>query len=482
MAEAEAMYRDILDSEPQHADALHLLGVLSGQMGRKLDAVDFIRRSISLRPDHAEAHKNLGVALKDSGQIADAIAAYRQAIALQPGYAEAHKNLGSALYQSGLFEDAIAAYREAIALRPDFAEAHSNLGAALRSAGRLEEAVASSRQAIALKPNHPDAHNNLANALHDQRRSKEAIEAYRAALRLRPDLAAGWYNLGIALNATGQYKEAIDAYRKAVEMKPDHAGAFGNLAHALKALGRTDEAIAAYRKAIALNPDSPDWQHVLAALTGEHSPTTTPASYVRSLFDSYAGEFEEHLAGQLHYRVPELLREAIVSLEPDRTFDTLDLGCGTGLCGAQFRPLSRNLTGVDLSPAMIEKANARGIYDRLITGDIAEAMSGQEDKFDLILAGDLFVYVGDLDHVFADAGRTLRNGGLLGFSIERHDGEGYLLHSKVRFAHSLDYIRSLSRKHRLAERHVREITVRKSGADNVAGWLVVLGKPAQRCA
>jgi len=118
LAEAEAIYREILAADPSHADALHLLGVLAGQTGRNEAAVDFIRRAIALRPDHPEAHKNLGVALKNSGQIAESITAYRQAIVLKPDYAEAHKNLGSALYQLRKFGEAIAACRQAIALRP----------------------------------------------------------------------------------------------------------------------------------------------------------------------------------------------------------------------------------------------------------------------------------------------------------------------------------------------------------------------------
>ena len=470
------MYRGILNAEPRHADALHLLGVLAGQTGRKEAAVDFIRQSIAVRPDHAEAHKNLGVALKDCGQMDAAIAAYRSAIALKPDYAEAHKNLGSALYHIRQLGGAIAAYRQAIASKSDYAEAHSNLGAALRDAGLLDEAIAACRRATALKPDQPDFHNNLGNALHDKGQHDEAVVAYRTALQLKPDFAAACKNLGIALTTTGRTDEAIAAYQKAVALKPDYADAFGNLGHALKAHGRIEEAIAAYRSAITLKPDSPDWRHVFAALTGDHSPTTTPATYIRKLFDPYASEFDDHLTGQLHYRVPEQLLEAVVSVAPGRQFDILDLGCGTGLCGAQFRSIAKVMTGVDLSSAMIAKAGERGIYDRLITADITMAMRDQDGSSDLILAGDLFIYVGDLAGVFAAAARTLRGGGLFAFSLERHDGEGFILHAKVRFAHSLAYLRGLADAHGFAEVHIREIIVRKSGPDEVPGWIVVLEK------
>jgi predicted TPR repeat methyltransferase len=511
LAEAEAIYRGRLAMEPDDADALHLLGIVAGQTGRQAEAADLLRRAIALRPDDAEMRKNLGVTLKAAGRPDEAVAAFRQAVALKPDYAEAHKNLGSALHQMGRLEEAIAAYREAVAMQPGFAEARNNLGVALRDAGRLEEAEAACRGAIALRPDHAAAHNNLGNALHDQGRFGDAIGCYRAALQLKPDFTAAWNNLGIALKANGEADAAIDAFgnalalqpdyaeawlnlgdalrdaarnaeavaafRKAVELKPDFADAFGCLGNALKSEGRNEEAIAAYRRAVELAPDSADWRHVLAALTGERSARTTPPGYVRKLFDHYAREFDEHLVGKLGYRVPELMREAVASVAPDRRFDILDLGCGTGLCGAQFHDIAGELAGVDLSPWMISKAAARGIYTRLVTGDIAEAMRENEEAFDLILAGDSFIYVGDLGEVFAAAARTLRGGGLFAFSLERHEGEGFVLHAKVRFAHSIGYIRALARAHAFEELHVREITVRKSGRDDVGGWLVVLGKP-----
>ena len=462
--------------EPRHADALHLRGVLAGQTGRKDAAVEWIRQSLAVRPEHPEAHKNLGVALKDSGQLDEAIASYQNAIALKPDYAEAHKNLGGALYQTGRLDEAIAAYRQAIRFKPDFAEAHSNLGVALREGGQLDEAIAACRQAIILKPDDPHAHNNLGNALHDNGQADEAIAAYRTALCLKPGFAQASNNLGIALKTTGQPEEAIIAYQNAIALKPDYAEALGNLAHALKDEGRSAEAIIAFRKAIEQMPDSPEWRHLLAALSGDNSSSTTPAGHVRKLFDPYADTFDDHLVGQLGYRVPEHLLEAILSVAPGRQFDILDLGCGTGLCGVAFHSISKSMAGVDLSPAMIAKADARGIYDRLITADLEGAMRASENSFDLILAADVFIYVGDLREVFAAASRTLRSGGLFAFSLERHEGGHFILHPKVRFAHSLSYIRELARIHRFSQLATREITVRKSGADDVAGYVVVLQK------
>jgi predicted TPR repeat methyltransferase len=477
LAEADALYRQILSAEPFHADALHFLGVIAGQTGKHVEAVEWFRQAIVRQPGNPEAHKNFSIALKAVGQVDEAISACRQAVAIKPDYPEAHKILGGLYHAKGTLDEALAAYRQALALRPGYAESWSNLGAVLRDAGQPDEAILACREAIALNNALPEAHSNLGNALFAQRAFGAAVAAYRDALRLAPRFASAWNNLGVALESNGQIEEAIGAYQKSIELRPEHADGFAKLGHALKEQGRFAEAMDAYRKAVELKPDSPDWRHVLAALSGDSSANGTPATYVRTLFDSYAEDFDADLVEKLAYHVPEMLLEAVLSVAPGRKFDILDLGCGTGLCGAQFRPHASHLSGVDLSPAMLAKALARGIYDRLITGDISEAMRDQENGFDLLLAGDLFVYVGDLDGVFQSAALTLRSGGLLAFSLERHDGEGFVLHSKIRFAHSLGYVRNLAQKHGFSERVANKITVRKSGNAAVAGWLVVLQAP-----
>ncbi len=476
LAEAEAIYREILAADPQSADAWHFLGVIAGQTGRHEEAVAHLRQAVALKPEHAEAHKNLGVALKASGREDEALAAYRQAVAIKPDYAEAHKNLANLLLAKGATDEAIEAYRDAVVAWPDFAEAWSNLGAALRRNGQFDEAVAAGRKAIAIMPTHAEAHSNLGNALLSLGNLDAAIESYRTAVQLAPTFAAAWNNLGIALMAKSQTTDAVTAYEQAVQLRPEYADALANLGHALKEQGRTADAIAAYRRATALKPHSPDWQHVLAALSGDSAPTSTPASYVRNLFESYAGDFDVHLTGPLEYRVPELLLDAVRRAAPGRSFEILDLGCGTGLCGAQFPAIASRLVGVDLAPAMLAKAAERKIYDELVCADISVAMNARAGAFDLILSGDLFVYVGDLGDAFRSAARALRDRGLFGFSLERHDGEGFVLTSKVRFAHSLAYIRDLSRRSGFAELLVREIVVRKSGRDDISGYLVLLQK------
>lgn len=232
LPQAEALYRQVLRDQPDCADALHMLGVLSLQVRRYDAGVDLIRRAIAVKPDIPETYSNLGYALNNHGLFDQAVAAHRQAIALSPAYPEAHFNLGVALANLGRFDEAAAAHRQAISLRPNYAEAHYNLGNALRNLGRMDEAIAPYRLAIALKPDFPDAHTNLGNALNAAGRPDEAIAAYRQALALKPNFPEAHANLGNALNSAGLLDEAIAAYRQALALNPGLAGAHSTLAYA----------------------------------------------------------------------------------------------------------------------------------------------------------------------------------------------------------------------------------------------------------
>ena len=258
LAEAEALYRQILAVDPRHADALHLLGALAHQVGRNDVAVGLIRQAIAVNPDYPEAYNNLGVALRDHGQLDEAIASYRRAIALRPDYSDAHNNLGTAMRDRGQLDEAIASCRQAIAYQPNSPEAHNNLGTALVDQGQVPEAIASYRRAIALRSDYPEAHNNLGTILGDQGQLEEAGSSFRRAIALRPDCPEAHYNLGNVVRDQGQLDEAIASYRQAIALRFNYPVAHNNLGIALKDQGQLDEAIAAYRRALALRPDYPD--------------------------------------------------------------------------------------------------------------------------------------------------------------------------------------------------------------------------------
>jgi predicted O-linked N-acetylglucosamine transferase (SPINDLY family) len=258
LAEAEALYRQVLAAQPNHAEAHHLLGVIAQQCGRADVAAELIRRAIELGLRTASAHSNLGEAYRRTGRLDDAIAAYRSALDLQSDFEVVHFNLGGALMEKGRLDDALVALRRAVELEPGHAEAHGNLGACHAELGRYEDAIAAYRRALQLKPALAETEFNLGVALTRLGRIEEAAGAYRRAAELRPGYAEAYLNLGAALADLGQAREAVAALSKAVELQPDYAQAYFNLGNALRDDGRPDEAMAAYRRAIELEPDYAD--------------------------------------------------------------------------------------------------------------------------------------------------------------------------------------------------------------------------------
>ncbi len=233
LTEAEGCYRRILAAQPDHADALHLLGLLAQKAGRHDLAVHLI-----------------GQAIQQDGHIADYFL-----------------SLGVALMLQGKFEEVVAACRQAIAIKPDFAEAHANLGLALKRQGKFEEAVAAYRQAIAINPIMVGAHANLAEALSDQGKLDEAIAAYRETVRINPDFAEAHCNLGLALKRQGKFEEAIAAYRQAIAIKPMISEAHANLGEALIKYGHLSEGRAASEQAVRLAPRNAKYLYNLATIT-----------------------------------------------------------------------------------------------------------------------------------------------------------------------------------------------------------------------
>jgi predicted O-linked N-acetylglucosamine transferase (SPINDLY family) len=204
LAEAESIYRQILQSDPNQPVALHMLGVIAHQVGKNDTAVDLITRALAIKPDYGDAHNNLGTALEDLGKMDEAVASYRKALAIKPDFAKGHFNLGNALGELGRADEAVESYHEALAIEPDYAEAHSNLGNALRDLGKLDEAMASYHKALAIMPGFAEAHNNLGNVLKYLGKLDEAIASYRKALAIKPDYAdAGRNLLYVTLNVPG---------------------------------------------------------------------------------------------------------------------------------------------------------------------------------------------------------------------------------------------------------------------------------------
>jgi predicted TPR repeat methyltransferase len=203
---------------------------------------------------------------------------------------------------------------------------------------------------------------------------------------------------------------------------------------------------------------------------------------VRALFDQYAPRFEASLVNDLGYRGPTLLFKAVLSARsgirrPAFFKRAIDLGCGTGLAATAFARGVDHFTGIDLSPRMIERARARGIYAELEVADMVQGLVSKPDaSADLILAADAMVYVSDLAPVLREANRVLVSGGLLAFTVETHNGDGVILGAGVRYAHGEPYVRASIDAAGLTLSQFDELSARNEDYAPVPGLVVVAEK------
>ncbi len=428
---AETAYRQILEIEPVHADALHLLGVLCTQTGRYRQAVKLIshalgvkpdwaearfnlgnawralhqldeavgcyRRALELKPDYVEALVNLGNCWKDLRKLDDAVVCYRRALELRPELALVHSNLGNVLQDQGHRDAAVACYRRALMLLPDYAEAHNNLGQALRQQRQLDEAVAACRRALELKPDFAAAHNNLGNALQEQKMPDEAVACYRRALELQPGFAEAHHNLGQALREQGKLDEAVACFRRAVELKPDYAEAYSRLGSALKDQGNLDDAVAACRRALALEPDYVEALNELGnALHGQGKLDEAVACYRRALdltpsFPAVHNNLGEAFKGQGKLEDAVACFRRALELKPDYASAHSNLLYTLHYCeGVTLAQLAREHAAYDdqhaapLRPAPAPHEHLRDRHRRLRVGFVSPDLGRHPVGFFLV--------------------------------------------------------------------------------------------------
>jgi predicted TPR repeat methyltransferase len=218
----------------------------------------------------------------------------------------------------------------------------------------------------------------------------------------------------------------------------------------------------------------------LAHLGALPVPEAVSAGYVRTLFDDYAATFDKQLVKHLNYRGPEFLRAALrrvlAAQGRQLSFErVVDLGCGTGLVAQALAGAFGAIDGVDLSPRMLDKARRTRLYRDLKEGDLVGFLAAeQEAAADLVIAGDVFVYVADLHEVFAQAHRVLIPGGLFAFTVQAHAGEGVVLGEDKRYAHGERHLRDLAAATGFAVALLEDVSTRQDRGVDVPGFLAVL--------
>ncbi|MFC1826767.1 tetratricopeptide repeat protein [Thermodesulfobacteriota bacterium] len=413
--------------------------------GRLGQAEDLCREIVQLSPRTSEAFNILGMIYQERGLIDDAIPALHKAVELDGTNANAFFNLGTVLGQKGQYEQAATSLRKSLALAPRTAEARNNLGLALARLGKLDEAIVSLEKATKLDPYYGDAWLNLGETYCCQGQLQKAVDAYQRCIRLIPDFVEAHYNLSVAQHDLKLLPDAIESLQRTIELDPEHTAAL----------------------------------HMLAALCGE-TPDSAPQQFITKLFDQYSNSFETDLVTRLEYRIPTRLRELFSVNVPvgTRLPKVMDLGCGTGLSGQAFHDIADYLAGIDISKKMLEHAGEKKIYDALYVGDLYEQLQQLPDVFDLFIATDVMVYIGNLEPIFNAVSSKTSPGAYFAFSVESQQQNDFTLQPTGRYAHATAYISRLAAASDFTVIAQEKADIRKEDDTWIAGEIYILQKNA----
>ena len=415
------------------------------------------------------------------GRIPEALAALDAGLARDGASVALYLSRADARMQADDVAGAAADAADAVILDPGSAQAKAVLGVVLLELGRPEDAEPCLREAVAAEPGRAAFVCAWATALERSGAADTAVSVLDDGIARSP----GAVTLRTAAIMVAMRRRDFDRAAELAEAAR-RAGAadacvFGLRGHALSSLGRHAEANEAYGEALKLAPEDPYVRHLVVAAGMLPQASRAPAPYLETVFDGYAERFEDHLI-RLHYRVPGLLRAAVLEHCPalasgEITGPVLDLGCGTGLMAVVLSDLALGpITGVDISEGMLAEARGKGLYAELVHAELEAFLARDTTAWPLVLAADGFCYFGVLDSALALVHARLAPGGMLMFSVEELDADqgSWRLGRQGRFAHGMEYVTAAAARAGFAVRAARREVLRTEAQADVPGMLFVL--------
>ena len=417
-----------------------------------------------------------GYAFLKAEDFSQAESKFKKSLELAPDRTSTLTNLSATQLKLKKYSEAKAS----ILIDNSNSEAYLNLGLIEKEFKKLESAVNFFDKALSLNPEYPEAWSNKGVTLNELKRYDEAIVHYDKALSLNPEYPEAWSNKGLTLHKLKRYEEAISHYDKALSLSPYEASYFYQKSFTNIALNQYSLAIENLQNAMKYNYCPKEYaEYVLSSLRHENGFKPMPKNFVAELFDDYADSFDKHLVGILKYEAPKKLLD-LLNLSINDRFEILDIGCGTGLMGKLLKPYASKIVGVDLSKEMLSRAELTGVYNELIVDDILEFLNKCNDKFDLVVSSDVFIYIGELSNIFIGLAKVIKSGGLFCFSVEKNEARTFSLSPRtLRYSHSMDYIRKLACIHNFKIENILESPIRQENHVDIEGYFFCLKKICQ---
>ncbi|MDX2145109.1 MAG: methyltransferase domain-containing protein [Rhodospirillaceae bacterium] len=358
------------------------------------------------------------------------------------------------------------------------------LGIVLAKGKHMAAAVDPLGQAVRHFPKSTEVNFYHGLALYNVGRMADAEAAFKAVLAINPREIHALQNLGATLAADGRPAEARAVFEQVLAIDANSELAWLGVADSYRGIADREVRHAALERALAINPDNRQARHMLDATLGR-TPDHPDWRYVSEFFDAYADRFETHLVGALNYVghsvLATMLREAYPA--QDRFPRVLDIGCGTGLLGAELvaHYRCRDLVGIDLSQRMLDAARSRGCYTDLKRAEATAALKRDTTTYDLMAAADVLIYIGAVDQLFAACAARLNDGGILAFSVESLDDDedapaGFMLRDNTRYGHRRDYLLDQAQTAGFRVVAEREGAIRRHGGRDEMGLYMILEK------
>jgi len=409
-----------------------------------------------------------------AGNMSAARTLYERILKKNSKHVDARYMLGTLLAETGLLELGLMHLQSAAKHMPTSPMIHTNIGHVHMKLGQLDQAINSYQKALKLNLQSPEILFNLGAIFHEQGKLEKAATYIDNSLELRPNFPAAYPLLSKIQKELGHPELAAACLIKLLEYTPRSIDTLFELGNLLAAHQDYTNAAIYFKRILDIDPLNGSAHHALAALSGE-TTVTAPRKHVEDLFDGLSGNFDSHLK-ELGYRTPELLTEMLINLVGNQfCFDrAIDLGCGTGLSGVPIRPISTHLSGLDVSQKMVDVARSKNIYDELHKDDISQYLKSSQQQYDLFIAEDVFIYVGELSGVFKLIKAHAKPDAYFIFSTELASEQDYILRPTGRYAHSRNYIETLAKNSGFTITASQTTDLRMEAQQAIKGELFVL--------
>jgi predicted TPR repeat methyltransferase len=329
---------------------------------------------------------------------------------------------------------------------------------------------------LALPATSPEELYKLGCSLHQQGKLDDAVQQLEKCIELKPDFTSAYFKLNKLYLEQNRPDFAAASLIVLLDYQPNSLEALFDLGNLFAAHRDYANALLYFGRILEIDPQNGSARHAIAALSGE-TTAMAPRQHVQQIFNDLADQFEEHL-GDLGYRAPEHLKDMLLNAAGRQAHFThaIDMGCGTGLSGVQFRPHVTRLTGIDLSEKMLDLAREKGAYDELSRNDACDFLNLSHRQYDLFIATDVLVYIGDLAPLFKTISDHATPGAYFVFSTETESEAKYILRPTGRYAHSRKYIEELANEFGYTILACNIEDLRVEGSQPIKGELFVLQK------